>query len=63
MKKLNHEFGIYVKISRVTRGISQKKLSKLTGIDEANLSRIEQGKTDPRLSTCIKIINILKQNP
>lgn len=44
---------------RSKRGISQRELSKKTGIIQSDISRIEQGKGNPTLSTLQKISNSL----
>lgn len=36
-------------------GITQKKLSEITGIDQANISKIERGISNPSLSTLKKL--------
>jgi transcriptional regulator with XRE-family HTH domain len=48
-----------LKKAREAKGITLRHLEELTGIAHANLSKIESGKTDPRLSTLRTICNAL----
>ena len=48
-----------IKKAREAKGITLRQLSELTGIDNANLSNIERGKIDPRLSTVKTICKAL----
>lgn len=41
-------------------GINQPKLSELTGIDQANLSRILSGKSIPTIDTFLKMCQALE---
>ena len=40
--------------------LSQKEVSKLTGITEATISAIENNKTDAKLSTIEKLLKLYK---
>ena len=44
-------------INRKNKGISQKKLSQITGIDQGDISKIETGKTNVSLDTLIRFAN------
>jgi len=52
-----------LRILRESRGLTLDELSLLTGIASSNLSQIETGKTDPRWSTIMRIINALGVEP
>ena len=51
--------GAKIKAIRIEQNIEARQLSLLTGIDAANLSRIEQGKTSVGLDNLSKIANAL----
>lgn len=44
---------------RGKKGLSQKKLAKLTGITEASLSRYENDLREPKICTLVKLSNTL----
>ena len=44
---------------RARKGLSQKELSELTGIDQSDLSRIERGIANPSVSTLYRIAQAL----
>lgn len=48
---LEPEFKFYelLQKARIERGFTQKELSKLSGVTQADISRIENGKRDPSL--------------
>ena len=45
--------------ARAARGLSQKELSGLTGIDQSDLSRIERGIANPSVNTLNRIAQAL----
>jgi len=45
--------------ARNTAGYSQKSLEKLSGVKQPIISRMENGETDPRLSTMLKLLEPL----
>lgn len=47
--------GKKVKAMRITKRLTQAQLSKMTGIQRPNLSRLENGKTNPNIETLSKI--------
>lgn len=51
--------GMAVMNARAERGISQTKLSELTGIDQADVSRIERGIANPSIATLGRIAKAL----
>lgn len=44
---------------RTVKGLSQQDLANITGIKQPIISRMEQGITNPRLDTVIKIVDAL----
>lgn len=48
-----------LKETRQDKGLSQRTLSKLAGVPQAQISRIESGSVDLRLSSLIAIANAL----
>lgn len=48
---------------RIQKGMTQTMLSARSGIPQANLSKIEQGKQDPTISTLLKICLALEIRP
>lgn len=47
--------GKRVKAIRISKGITQAQLSEMTGIQRPNLSRLENGKTNPNIETLSRI--------
>jgi transcriptional regulator with XRE-family HTH domain len=56
-------FARNVKTLRARRGLSQSQVSKLSGIHHTEISRIERGLRDPRMSTLIRLARALKTAP
>ncbi|BEP30273.1 helix-turn-helix domain-containing protein [Helicovermis profundi] len=52
--------GNRITILRNQHGMTQKKLANLADITEASLSRYENGLREPKISTIIKLTNVLK---
>lgn len=52
-----------LRILRESQGLTLDQLSLLTGIASSNLSQIETGKTDPRWSTVMRILDALGIEP
>ncbi len=46
---------------RKDAGLTQKQLSKLVGVSQAHIAKIEKGKVDPRLSIVNKILEVLTE--
>ena len=42
--------------ARQERGISQKKLEKLSGVKQPIIARMEKGSTSPQLDTVLKVL-------
>lgn len=53
------ELGEQIKRIRAAKGLSQKEVVMQSGLDKAQYSRIENGKTDPSISTIAKIAKAL----
>jgi len=53
--------GYKLKKARIERNISQQKLSRLTGIDQAEISKIENGLINPSIEYIEKITQALKR--
>jgi DNA-binding XRE family transcriptional regulator len=51
-----HRLGLELAVERKRLGISQEKLAAATGIDQAEISRIERQAVDPRLGTYVKLL-------
>lgn len=51
--------GKRVKAMRISKGITQAQLSEMTGIQRPNLSRLENGKTNPNIDTLYRIATAL----
>ena len=51
-----------IKTIRKKKGITQKKLSEMTGINRVSLAKIENGITEPLLSTIRKILVALDRD-
>lgn len=56
-EKLQPEFDVMKALvtARCDQGLTQKELSKQTGIRQSNISRIEQGKCSPTMDTLKKL--------
>lgn len=48
-----------IRSERLTQGLTLEELSSRTGIAGPNLSRLERGRTDPRLSTVLRVLSAL----
>jgi transcriptional regulator with XRE-family HTH domain len=53
------DLGEQIKRIRTAKGLSQKEVLNASGLDKAQYSRIENGKTDPSFSTLEKIAKAL----
>ena len=52
-------FGQRVRSMRKQRGLTQRDLEKLSGLSNAAISLVEQGKRDPSLKTSMKLADAL----
>jgi len=53
----SRKLGRQLKELRISRGLSQKRVAKVVGIEPSNLSRIENGEYDVATSTLLKILS------
>ncbi len=53
------EFSYLMRVRRLEMGLTQRCLSRLTGIKEIKLGRIEMRVQDPHLSVALKICDAL----
>lgn len=53
------KIGNALKEARLSKGLSLRELEKLSGIDNSNISKIEQGKCDARFSTLNKLTSVM----
>ncbi len=58
-KEFLSQIGHSLEKERRKRGLSQRALAKITGTTQAQISRIENGEVDSRLSTAIEIARTL----
>jgi len=52
-------FAARLRKARQAKGLSQRELSKLAGVPQAHISRIEGNKVDLRLSSLLAVANAL----
>lgn len=45
---------------RLSKGLSQSELAILIGTSQPHLNKIENGRTDPKLSTIVKLATVLQ---
>lgn len=59
MEKLEPEFAIVRAIieARTSSGLTQEELSRKSGINQANISKLEHGKANPSVLTLQKLAN------
>ena len=59
MEKLEPKFAIVRAIieARTSSGLTQEELSRKSGINQANISKLEHGKANPSVSTLQKLAN------
>jgi len=63
MLNINQELSIIVKTARVQKNISQRELSRRTGVDNNTISKIEKGtRKKPNIISLIKIGDVLDIN-
>jgi transcriptional regulator with XRE-family HTH domain len=56
-------FASNVKALRTRRGLSQSQVGTRSGIHFTEISRIERGLRDPRLTTIVRLARALKVHP
>lgn len=58
-KRFREALALAVSNRRSELGISQRELSSLSGINQRDVSHIEQAKSNPTLSTQVKLLAVL----
>ncbi len=58
-ERFGKEFGAALRQSRQEKGISIERLSRKVGINAGNLSKLETGKTVPRLDTACRLASAI----
>lgn len=53
------DIGKFIKEARIDIGLSQEELAEKSKCQRQHISRIENGKTDPRYSDVVKILEVL----
>jgi len=56
------ELGLQFRDARVARGLSQRELSDLSGVRQADISRIERGAGNPTESTLQRLASALEKS-
>jgi transcriptional regulator with XRE-family HTH domain len=54
------QFGVNLRRHREDAGLTQMELANRSGMDMAEISRLELGKRDPRLSTVARVARALE---
>ncbi len=57
--KLNAQIATAIIKAREEKNITQKKLEEISGVTQPLIARIENGKTEPRISTIIRLLEPL----
>ena len=55
LKFLSSNFCLFARLPRKEKNLTQKQLSELTGITQADLSKIENGNANPSFNTLLKL--------
>ncbi|MFL5962922.1 MAG: helix-turn-helix domain-containing protein [Gaiellaceae bacterium] len=53
------QFGANVRAARLARGWTQEDLAERTGLASVQISRIERGKREIRLTTLVRLVDVL----
>jgi transcriptional regulator with XRE-family HTH domain len=57
------QFGVNLRRLRGAAGLTQMELSNRSGLDMAEISRLERGRKDPRLNTIVRLAAGLEVDP
>jgi transcriptional regulator with XRE-family HTH domain len=57
------QFGVNLRSLRTAADLTQMELSNRSGLDMAEISRLERGHRDPRLTTILKLATGLNVDP
>lgn len=60
--KSEYEFLVQLHKARIINNLTQKDLSRLSGIDQANISKIESGDYSPSLKTMKKLADAMNMD-
>ena len=52
----NGQVGTWLRELRMAHGMTLAELERRTGIGQSNISRLESGRIDPKLSTLIRLL-------
>lgn len=58
--KQKEEFGNLIRESRENKRLSQEQLAEKCNVTDKSISNIELGKSDPKLSTVMRICKVLE---
>lgn len=61
-KTINPEFGKVLSDLRLTEGLSQAELAKMTGVPLGTIREYEQGRREPLFSNLKKLATVLKMD-
>lgn len=60
--KINGEFGRKIRDYREENNLTREELAELCDLTDKCITKIELGRSDPKLSTVLKLCNTLKLN-
>ena len=63
MEAVLERFGANVRAARLSRGWTQEDLAAHTGLTSVQISRVERGKREIRLTTLVKLLSALDVPP
>lgn len=63
MQEESKKLGSNLKVFRANKNITQSQLAELIGVDKSFVSNIENGKTNPTLSTITSLAKVLGVTP
>lgn len=61
--RIKKHFGTHLKRVRESKDLSLLEADYRSELNESNISKYENGKRDPRLSTIVKLAKMLKVHP
>ena len=63
MEEQLQRFGANIRAARLARGWTQEELAHRTGLASVQISRIERGRREVRLSTLVRLVDALEASP
>ena len=63
LSRIKKHFGAHLKKIRESKDLSLLEADYSSEMNESNISKYENGKRDPRLSTIVKLAKMLKVHP